>query len=86
MFEVELSAEAKDLYADVEQSMARKLARCFAQLEQEPRRHNNIKRLGSDLAGCWRYRVGDWRVIYRIDDQARRILVLFIAHRREVYD
>ncbi|MGD0461827.1 MAG: type II toxin-antitoxin system RelE/ParE family toxin [Tepidisphaeraceae bacterium] len=86
MFEVDLSTEAKDFYADVDQPMARKLARCFAQLEQEPRRHNNIKRLGGDLAGCWRYRVGDWRVVYRIDDQAHRVLVLLIAHRREVYD
>jgi mRNA-degrading endonuclease RelE of RelBE toxin-antitoxin system len=28
---------------------------------------------------------GDWRVVYRIDDAGRRVLVLTIANRREVY-
>ncbi|MBI4769725.1 MAG: type II toxin-antitoxin system RelE/ParE family toxin [Chloroflexi bacterium] len=33
----------------------------------------------------WRIRVGDYRIIYRIDDDAQRVTVLRIAHRREVY-
>jgi mRNA interferase RelE/StbE len=34
----------------------------------------------------WRVRMGDYRVIYIIDDTAKRIYVTRIAHRREVYD
>jgi mRNA interferase RelE/StbE len=34
----------------------------------------------------WRVRVGDWRVVYIIDDAARVASVTRIAHRREVYD
>ena len=49
-------------------------------------RHNNIKRLSGKLTGRLRYRVGDWRVIYRIDDTARQVHVLVIAHRSEVYE
>ena len=33
----------------------------------------------------WRIRVGEWRVLYLIDDEARLISVTRIAHRREVY-
>jgi len=33
----------------------------------------------------WRVRVGDYRVIYQIDDQAYEVIVLRIAHRREAY-
>ena len=33
----------------------------------------------------WRVRVGDWRVLYTIDDQAKLINITRIAHRREVY-
>ena len=33
----------------------------------------------------WRYRVGDWRIVARIEDEVLRVLVLRIAHRREVY-
>ena len=86
MFEVILSPEAQAFFASADPPLARKLARCFRQLEHEPRRHNNIKRLSGKLAGLLRYRVGDWRVIYRIDDRARQVYVLVIAHRSEVYE
>jgi len=34
----------------------------------------------------WRIRVGDWRVLYIIDDEASRVTVMRVAHRREVYE
>jgi mRNA interferase RelE/StbE len=34
----------------------------------------------------WRVRVGDWRVVYVIDDAAKLVSVTRIAHRREVYE
>ena len=34
----------------------------------------------------WRVRVGDWRVVYTIDDAAKLISITRIAHRREVYE
>jgi mRNA interferase RelE/StbE len=33
----------------------------------------------------WRLRVGDWRVIYIIDDAAKRVSITRVRHRREVY-
>jgi mRNA interferase RelE/StbE len=86
MFEVILSPEAAAFFAAADPPLARKLARCFAQLERDPRRGNNIKRLKGELSGRLRYRVGDWRVIYRIDDTPRQVHVLVIAHRSEVYE
>lgn len=86
MYEDVLSPEARNFFAASEPSMARRLARWFERLELDPKRHNNIKRLGGDLAGYSRYRVGDWRVVYRIDERALRVLVMSIAHRGEVYE
>ena len=34
----------------------------------------------------WRVRVGDWRVVYIVDDDARIVSVTRIAHRRDVYE
>ena len=34
----------------------------------------------------WRIRVGDYRVIYEIDDPARTVLVLHVGHRRNIYN
>jgi mRNA interferase RelE/StbE len=54
-----------------------------------------IKNLSRDPrpAGCkklsgregWRIRVGDYRVIYEIDDPQQSLTVLQIGHRRDVY-
>jgi len=40
---------------------------------------------GSRLGEFWKYRVGDWRIIARIEDAEIRILVVRIGNRREVY-
>ena len=34
----------------------------------------------------WRVRVGDWRLVYIVDDGAKVVSVTRIAHRREVYE
>ncbi len=34
----------------------------------------------------WRIRIGDWRVVYIIDDAAKIVRVTRIAHRSEVYE
>ena len=86
MFEVILSPEVQEYFKAADRPLAKKLARCFEQLQREPRRHNNIKRLTGKFGGLVRYRIGDWRVIYRIEDGAKRVLVLSVANRREVYE
>ena len=86
MFEVVLSPSAAAFYAAADRPLALKLARCFRRLEAEPRHGNNVKRLKGEWSGYLRYRVGDWRVIYRVDDDANRVNVIVIAHRRAVYE
>jgi mRNA interferase RelE/StbE len=34
----------------------------------------------------WSLRIGDYRAIYEVSDEAERVVVLFIGHRRDVYD
>lgn len=53
-------------------------------LESVPRPQGCKKLRGGDNE--WRIRVGNYRVIYEIDDKARTIDVTRIAHRREAYD
>lgn len=43
------------------------------------------KALTGNLAGLWRYRVGDYRIICDIEDGVLLILVVDVAHRCEVY-
>ncbi len=34
----------------------------------------------------WRVRIGDWRVVYIIDEEAKFVRITRVAHRREVYE
>jgi len=44
------------------------------------------KPLLHELAGLWRYRIGDFRVLCRIEDERLTVLVVEIAHRSIVYE
>ncbi len=46
-------------------------------------RHQALQ--GKEWSGCFKYRVGDYRVIYWIDRSAEKLFVLKVGHRREVY-
>lgn len=43
------------------------------------------KGLSANRSGQWRYRIGDYRIIAHIDDEAITILILEIGHRRDIY-
>ena len=49
----------------------------------DPRAHG--KALVGNLAGSWRYRVGDYRVLCEIQDAELVVLAFEVSHRREVY-
>ena len=52
-------------------------------LADEPRPSGCRKLTGTDRD--WRIRVGDYRVVYEIDDAAEEVCVNRVRHRREVY-
>ena len=47
---------------------------------QHPAQSKRLR--GSDN---YRLRVGDYRVIYSVDDEAQQVTILAVAHRRDVY-
>jgi mRNA interferase RelE/StbE len=85
MFEVILTREALRTYRKAETPLVRKLNRSFDILSINPYSHPNIKKLTGTLRGRFRYRVGDWRVVYRIDEKTKQVIILVIAHRSDVY-
>ena len=41
--------------------------------------------LRNELEGIWGARRGTYRVLYRIDDDTREVIVLRVGHRRDIY-
>ena len=99
MVELILTRKAQKFYEQADSSLFRRLNRCFEQLCQDPYGHANIKQLKGVYAGYFRYRVGDWRVIYKVKEVNQKdtknmdelsqtspiITIVIIAHRRDVY-
>ena len=78
-----LPAAAKELKA-LDRTVAARIVRT---LEERPA--TDPRALGGalvgDHAGLWRWRIGDYRVVARIEDERVTVLVVRVAHRREVY-
>ena len=51
---------------------------------KDPRRFG--KALKSRLKGLWRYRIRDFRLVCRIEEERLTVLVIVVGHRKEVYD
>ena len=62
----------------------RRLQAVIELLADEPRPPAATRLVGG--AGEWRVRTGDYRVIYEIHEAELLVLVLRMAHRREIYD
>jgi mRNA interferase RelE/StbE len=52
-------------------------------LAHEPRPHGVKKLVGS--SADWRVRAGEYRIVYEINDRAESVIVMRVAHRRDVY-
>jgi mRNA interferase RelE/StbE len=60
-----------------------RIIRQIKALAEDPRPARCRKITGSK--NDWRIRIGDYRVIYEIDDRAKAVRVMRVRHRREVY-
>lgn len=53
-------------------------------LAENPRPHG-VKSLQGSQKGYLRIRIGEYRVVYRVEDERLLVLVVAVGHRREVY-
>lgn len=81
---VYLDQVEEDLKKLDKSTVRRILSRIETYLAQNPKELG--KPLKGDFQGYWRYRWGDYRVIYKISDREVLILVLRIGNRKDVYD
>ena len=79
----------KDLQQDFRGQQARiqrKLAAyVYPQLRQNPYVGKNVKKLRDTVAETWRYRIGDYRFFYTVDERQRLVFLLTADHRGRAY-
>ncbi len=67
------------------QSTYDRLLQAVRALAEDPRPRAAAKMRGTGRLEDWRVRVGDYRIVYRVDDVAREVLILAVGHRGSVY-
>jgi mRNA interferase RelE/StbE len=75
--------ELRKLDRQAQQEILRYLRERIA-TDKDPRRFG--KALSRELAGLWRYRIQNYRIICNIEDQKLTVLVLRVGHRKDVYE
>jgi mRNA interferase RelE/StbE len=84
MFKVRLLDEAERQLAKLDATIAKRLIKRITWLAanfEDARR----EALTGDLAGLFKFRVGDYRIIFEILTDEQEILIHFLGHRRDVY-
>ncbi|MBE3584430.1 MAG: type II toxin-antitoxin system RelE/ParE family toxin [Limnochordaceae bacterium] len=80
---VEVTEPAQKDLAELEKKAQRRIKAALDRLLSYPQAADLKKLQGS--RDMWRLRVGDWRVILRLDGEQGVLYVLRIRHRREAY-
>jgi mRNA interferase RelE/StbE len=83
-YAVELKPSARKELESLPDTVLARVIRKLESLQHEPR-PAGCKRL-KGYKDSWRIRIGDWRVVYIVDDTAKLVSVTRVAHRREVYE
>lgn len=84
-WEIVLTKPAEKVYDRSPKHMKGRLDSCFEDLEKNPSFGSNIRPLTGQLRGLYRYRVGDWRVIYRLFKEKMVVEIIAILPRGNAY-
>ena len=74
-------ASADKELASMPRMLRQRMIEKFDEISKDPR-GTDSKKLDE---GTYRVRVGDYRIVYHVNDKERKVVVTRIRHRREVY-
>lgn len=82
VYRVKFSTDAKKGIKRLPEKIRDRVLVTIQELEMNPRPHNVKKLVGSK---SWRVRVGDYRIVYEIHEREIFVMVIRVAHRKDVY-
>jgi mRNA interferase RelE/StbE len=83
IYQIEFSRQADRQFRDLPSQIQQRLRSKIDSLATTPRPHGSEKLSGDDR--LYRIRVGDYRIVYAVQDNRLLVLVVKVGHRREVY-
>jgi mRNA interferase RelE/StbE len=83
-YQIEITRDALKTLAKLDKPIRRRLQTAIDRLTEDPRPSGVTALKG--LSDYLRIRVGDYRVIYRVEDGRLVVVVVAVGHRREIYE
>ena len=85
-WKAEFTPEARRQFERLDRSVQRRIQSYLNEnvLAGDPRRFGRALR--GDLSGLWRYRVGDFRLIAKLEDAILTVVIIKAGHRSVIYD
>lgn len=83
---IKFTAKADKDFAKLEKAMQKRVIAKLEEIAKLENPRNVGKALTGNLAGLWRYRVGDYRLVCDIRKAEIVIVVVDVNHRSKVYD
>ena len=83
MYSLLIENSTKKDFDNINQSDLKRIAVKINELKDDPRPSGTIKLKGS--SNDWRIIIGDYRVVYEIDDDLETVIIYRIKHRKDAY-
>jgi len=83
---IQYSDVAKKQFIKLDKSVQKRIKKYLEEVATLENPRSRGKCLVSNLSGYWRYRIGDYRIICQVKDDALLIDVVFLGHRKKIYE
>ncbi|HTK03690.1 MAG TPA: type II toxin-antitoxin system RelE/ParE family toxin [Alphaproteobacteria bacterium] len=83
MYKIELTSEAKSQLKKLKLNHKLAVDLVMQDLKEDPYASKSLER---NLSSRFSYRIGVYRIIYKIDEEAKLVTILIIGHRSTVYN
>lgn len=82
-FSVFLLEEASENLRGMDGAEKRRILNGLKKLQIAPQKYGLPLR--GELHGYYKLRIGDYRVVYKISEEEKRVIIIIIQHRKQVY-
>jgi mRNA interferase RelE/StbE len=83
IYRIQIKPEAERAIGRIPNPFRRRISQAIDSLARTPRPTACVKLAG--VIDAYRLRVGDYRIVYRIEDLVLVVYVIRVAHRKDVY-
>ncbi len=84
-YKIDFTPKAAVQFSKLDNSVKKRVKTVLERIQELQQPRFSGKALQGPLAGLWRYRAGDYRIIAKIDDGKLIVLVIDVDHRSSIY-